>query len=157
MKNVQQAHLATSKEQRDHGEEKSADAEERVGVLGVPNELLDIILGYAPDLETRFAAAQTSHQFCESIERLSPRLEHQLVRRRFPLLAALDAGGSTQRPTEPRDLFITYSRFFDDRLVIIARGNQPEDRGAPPFPHPHGHGVRAGHEICAQRPPGAIP
>ena len=118
MKNVQQAHLAASKEQRDpaHGEDRSTVAEERVGVLGVPNELLDVILGYAPDLETRFAAAQTSHQFCESIERLSPRLEHELVRKRFPLLAALDAGGSTQRPTEPRDLFITYSRFFNEEI-----------------------------------------
>ena len=52
---------AASTEQRepDHAEEKSAVAEERVGVLGVPNELLDVILGYSPDLETRFAAAQT--------------------------------------------------------------------------------------------------
>ena len=59
MKNVQQAHLAASKEQRGpaRGEDKSTVAEERVGVLGVPNELLDVILGYAPDLETRFAAA----------------------------------------------------------------------------------------------------
>ena len=50
MKNVQQAHLAASTEQRDpdHATEKNAVAEERVGVLGVPNELLDIILGYAP-------------------------------------------------------------------------------------------------------------
>ena len=76
MKNVQQAHLAASTEQRDpaHGEDRSTVAEERVGVLGVPNELLDIILGYAPDLETRFAAAQTSHQFCESGARALRRL-----------------------------------------------------------------------------------
>ena len=53
MKNVQQAHLAASKEQRDpdHTTEKNAVAEERIGVLGVPNELLDVILGYAPDLD----------------------------------------------------------------------------------------------------------
>jgi len=61
MKNVQQTmNAAASTEQRDpdHVEEKNAVTEERVGVLGVPNELLDIILGYS-DLETRFAAAQT--------------------------------------------------------------------------------------------------
>ena len=66
MKNVNSDAAASTEQQRDHAEEKNAVAEERVGVLGVPNELLDIILGYS-DLETRFAAAQTSRQFCESM------------------------------------------------------------------------------------------
>ena len=87
-------------------------AERGVGLLGVPDELLDIILGYS-DLRTRFRAATTSHQFCDSIARLSPRLEYQLVRKKFPLLAtALDADRS-HAPATPRELYRMYSRFFD--------------------------------------------
>ena len=99
---VQQTLAQTWKRRRDsdHAEAKRLIAERGVGLLAVPDELLDIILGYS-DLRTRFVAATTSHQFCDSIVCLSPRLEYQLVRKKFPLLAtALDADRS-HAPAEP--------------------------------------------------------
>ena len=93
---VQQTLAQTWKRRRDsdHATAKRLIEERGVGLLRVPDELLDIILGYS-DLRTRFRAATTSHQFCDSIARLSPRLEYQLVRKKFPLLAtALDADRS---------------------------------------------------------------
>ena len=111
---VQQTLAQTWKRRRDsdHAEAKRLIAERGVGLLAVPDELLDIILGYS-DLRTRFVAATTSHQFSDSIARLSPRLEYQLVRKKFPLLAtALDADRS-HAPAEPRELYRMYSRFFD--------------------------------------------
>ena len=103
---VQQTLAQTWKRRRDsdHAEAKRLIEERGVGLLRVPDELLDIILGYS-DLRTRFVAATTSHQFCDSIARLSPRLEYQLVRKKFPLLAtALDADRS-HAPAPPRELY----------------------------------------------------
>ena len=111
---VQQTLAQTWKRRRDsdHADLKRLIEERGVGLLRVPDELLDIILGYS-DLRTRFAATTISHQFCDSIARLSPRLEYQLVRKKFPLLAtALDADRS-HAPAEPRELYRMYSRFFD--------------------------------------------
>ena len=85
---VQQTLAQTWKRRRDsdHAEAKRLIEERGVGLLRVPDELLDIILGFS-DLATRFTSVQTSHQFSGSVARLSPQLEYRALRKRFPLLA----------------------------------------------------------------------
>ena len=112
---VQQTLAQTWKRRRDsdHAEAKRLIEERGVGLLRVPDELLDIILGYS-DLATRFAAVQTSHQFSGSVARLSPKLEYRALRARFPLLATIMDSDPAHAPTPPNELFLTYSRFFDE-------------------------------------------
>ena len=110
---VQQTLAQTWKRRRDsdHATAKRLIEERGVGLLRVPDELLDIILGFS-DLSTRFAAVQTSHQFSGSVVRLSPQLEYRALRKRFPLLAIVMDADPAHAPTAPRELFLTYSRFF---------------------------------------------
>ena len=114
MKKVQQTLAASWKRRRDsdHAQTKRLLQERGVGLLGVPTELLDIIVEYS-DLSTRFAAVQTSHQFYDSIDRLSPRLEYRILRNRFPLLATVMDADRSHAPAAPRELFRMYSQFFE--------------------------------------------
>jgi len=109
---VQQTLAQTWKRRRDsdHAEAKRLIEERGVGLLAVPDELLDIILGFS-DLSTRFAAVQTSHQFSGSVARLSPQLEYRALRKRFPLLAIVMDADPAHAPTAPRELFLRLLHF----------------------------------------------
>lgn len=128
MKKVQQTLAASWKRRRDsdHAQTKRLLQERGVGLLGVPNELLDIIVEYS-DLSTRFAAVQTSHQFSDAVARLSPRLEYRILRNRFPLLATVMDADRSHAPAAPRELFRTYSRFFGEDAVDFAPRPEPTD------------------------------
>ena len=65
---VQQTLAQTWKRLRDsdHATAKRLIAERGVGLLAVPDELLDIILGYS-DLRTRFVAATTMADACMAL------------------------------------------------------------------------------------------
>ena len=118
---VQQTLAQTWKRRRDsdHATAKRLIEERGVGLLRVPDELLDIILGYS-DLRTRFVAATTSHQFCDSIARLSPRLEYQLVRKKFPLLARGNWAGMAERQTAPSTLRAQFRWSGPDDIVDMS-------------------------------------
>ena len=91
-----------------------------VASLGLPADVLDVILKFS-DLRTRYVAVRVCHEFCDSITRLSPNLELNLLLKRFPLLqeilcAEVEARGLADadfKTVVPR-LFQTYSRFEAD-------------------------------------------
>ena len=78
---VQQTLAQTWKRRRDsdHATARRLIAERGVGLLGVPDELLDIILGYS-DLRTRFK--RLNHALADPRERFRM-FGHALCRRRF--------------------------------------------------------------------------
>jgi len=80
------------------------------GLQAFPEDVLGAVISFA-DLPMRFSCIVACGAMRAAAARLSPRLEHALVLRRYPLLATLPDYSPTDGPA-PRDLFYSYKRFF---------------------------------------------
>jgi hypothetical protein len=75
------------------------------GIERFPEDVLGAVLAFV-DLPMRFTCIVACRSFRDACVRLSPRLEHALVVKRFPLLTTVSNIG-----TAPRELFRTFDSF----------------------------------------------
>ena len=91
--------------------QKKRDARPRTasGLQAFPEDVLGAIIAFV-DLPMRFTCVVACGAMRDAAAKLSPRLEHALVLRRYPMLAT--TGSSPTDATAPRDLLRTYKRYF---------------------------------------------
>ena len=98
---------------RRHVAESSDDDDVRPrtasGLQAFPEDVLGAIIAFV-DLPMRFTCVVACGAMRDAAAKLSPRLEHALVLRRYPMLAT--TGSSPTDATAPRDLLRTYKRYF---------------------------------------------
>ena len=98
---------------RRHVAESSDDDDARPrtasGLQAFPEDVLGAIIAFV-DLLMRFTCVVACGAMRDAAAKLSPRLEHALVLRRYPMLAT--TGSSPTDATAPRDLLRTYKRYF---------------------------------------------
>ena len=98
---------------RRHVAESSDDDDARPrtasGLQAFPEDVLGAVISFA-DLPMRFTCVVACGAMRDAAAKLSPRLEHALVLRRYPMLAT--TGSSPTDATAPRDLLRTYKRYF---------------------------------------------
>ena len=98
---------------RRHVAESSDDDDARPrtasGLQAFPEDVLGAIIAFV-DLPMRFTCVVACRALRDAAAKLSPRLEHALVLRRYPMLAT--TGSSPTDATAPRDLLRTYKRYF---------------------------------------------
>ena len=98
---------------RRHVAESSDDDDVRPrtasGLQAFPEDVLGAVISFA-DLPMRFSCVVACRALRDAAAKLSPRLEHALVLRRYPMLAT--TGSSPTDATAPRDLLRTYKRYF---------------------------------------------
>ena len=87
-----------------------------------PEDVLGALLAFV-DLPMRFTCVVASRTLRDACMRLSPRLEHELVLKRCPLLRTLPIGTSLAGVPAPRELFRSYRGRFDGRPF---RAPQPD-------------------------------
>ena len=98
---------------RRHVAESSDDDDARPqtasGLQAFPEDVLGAVISFV-DLPMRFSCVVACGAMRAAAAKLSPRLEHALVLRRYPMLAT--TGSSPTDATAPRDLLRTYKRYF---------------------------------------------
>ena len=98
---------------RRHVAESSDDDDARPrtasGLQAFPEDVLGAVISFV-DLPMRFSCVVACGAMRDAAAKLSPRLEHALVLRRYPMLAT--TGSSPTDATAPRDLLRTYKRYF---------------------------------------------
>ena len=82
------------------------------GLQAFPEDVLGAIVSFV-DLPMRFTCVVACGAMRDAAARLSPRLEHALVLRRYPMLATI--GSSPTAAPEPCDLLRAYERIFRRR------------------------------------------
>ena len=82
------------------------------GLQAFPEDVLGAIVSFV-DLPMRFTCVVACGAMRDAAARLSPRLEHALVLRRYPMLATI--GSSPTAAPAPRDLLRAYERIFRHR------------------------------------------
>ena len=82
------------------------------GLQAFPEDVLGGIVSFV-DLPMRFTCVVACGAMRDAAARLSPRLEHALVLRRYPMLATI--GSSPTAAPAPRDLLRAYERIFRHR------------------------------------------
>ena len=88
-----------------------------------PEDVLGALLAFV-DLPMRFTCVVASRTLRDACERMSPRLEHDLVLKRFPLLTGLPVTGSSLVGVPaPKDLFRMYQDRFNGESF---RAEEPE-------------------------------
>lgn len=88
-----------------------------------PEDVLGALLAFV-DLPMRFTCVVASRTFRDACARMSPRLEHELVLKRFPLLTGLPVTGSSLVGVPaPKDLFRAYQDKFNGESF---RAQEPE-------------------------------
>ena len=105
--------LKAQPKKRRHVAESSDDDDARPrtasGLQAFPEDVLGAVISFA-DLPMRFTCVVACGAMRDAAAKLSPRLEHALVLRRYPMLAT--TGSSPTDATAPRDLLRTYKRYF---------------------------------------------
>ena len=105
--------LKTQPKKRRHIAESSDDDDARPrtasGLQAFPEDVLGAVISFV-DLPMRFSCVVACGAMRDAAAKLSPRLEHALVLRRYPMLAT--TGSSPTDATAPRDLLRTYKRYF---------------------------------------------
>ena len=91
------------------GERPTARPRPASGLQAFPEDVLGAIVSFV-DLPMRFTCVVACRALRDAAAKLSPRLEHALVLRRYPMLAT--TGSSPTDATAPRDLLRTYKRYF---------------------------------------------
>ena len=86
----------------------------RRGLERFPEDVLGAIIAFV-DLSMRFTCVIASRTLRDACMRLSPRLEHELVLKRCPLLRTLPIGTSLAGVPAPRELFRAYRGRFNRR------------------------------------------
>ena len=101
---------------RRHVAESSDDDDARPrtasGLQAFPEDVLGAIIAFV-DLPMRFTCVVACRALRDAAAKLSPRLEHALVLKKFPLLRPVVE--SPQGAPAPRDLFRTFSGFGGER------------------------------------------
>ena len=82
------------------------------GLQAFPEDVLGAIVSFV-DLPMRFTCVVACGAMRDAAARLSPRLEHALVLRRYPMLATTGSTPTDAQP--PRELLRTYRLFFRSR------------------------------------------
>ena len=77
----------------------------------LPDEVLSEVLNFS-GLREFAACAAASSKLRAGLERLSPALGHQLILRRFPILALMLEGAEMTELPPPRELFESHARMF---------------------------------------------
>ena len=85
-----------------------------------PEDVLGALLAFV-DLPMRFTCVVASRTLRDACMRLSPRLEHELVLKRCPLLRTLPVGTSLAGVPAPRELFRSYRGRFNRRSFSSRR------------------------------------
>ena len=85
------------------------------GLARFPEDVLGAIIAFV-DLPMRFTCVAACSTLRDACARVSPRLEHSLVAKRFPLLGTFSNIG-----TAPRDLFRTFKNFEGSAFTPTAR------------------------------------
>ena len=94
------------------GPRASSGAKRAVGLgHGLPDEVLIEVLNFS-GLREFAACAAAGSKLRGGLERLSPALGHQLVMRRFPILALMFEDAETTELPPPRELFESHARMF---------------------------------------------
>ena len=88
------------------------------GLQAFPEDVLGAIVSFV-DLPMRFTCVVACGAMRDAAARLSPRLEHALVLRRYPMLATI--GSSPTAAPAPRDLLRAYERIFRRRRAARPR------------------------------------
>ena len=105
--------LKSQPKKRRHIAESSDDDDARPrtasGLQAFPEDVLGAVISFV-DLPMRFSCVVACGAMRDAAAKLSPRLEHALVLRRYPMLAT--TGSSPTDATAPRDLLRTYKRYF---------------------------------------------
>ena len=105
--------LQAQPKKRRHVAESSDDDDARPrtasGLQAFPEDVLGAVISFV-DLPMRFSCVVACGAMRDAAAKLSPRLEHALVLRRYPMLAT--TGSSPTDATAPRDLLRTYKRYF---------------------------------------------
>ena len=94
------------------GERPTARPRPASGLQAFPEDVLGAIVSFV-DLPMRFTCVVACGAMRDAAARLSPRLEHALVLRRYPMLATI--GSSPTAAPAPRDLLRAYERIFRHR------------------------------------------
>ena len=98
---------------RRHVAESSDDDDARPrtasGLQAFPEDVLGAIIAFV-DLPMRFTCVVACGAMRDAAAKLSPRLEHALVLRRYPMLATTGSTPTDAQP--PRELLRTYKRYF---------------------------------------------
>ena len=98
---------------RRHVAESSDDDDARPrtasGLQAFPEDVLGAVISFA-DLPMRFSCVVACRALRDAAAKLSPRLEHALVLRRYPMLATTGSTPTDAQP--PRELLRTYKRYF---------------------------------------------
>ena len=87
-----------------------------------PEDVLGALLEFV-DLPMRFTCVVASRTLRDACMRLSPRLEYELVLKRFPLLTALPIRTSLAGVPAPRELFRSYRGRFNGRIFRAPQPN----------------------------------
>jgi hypothetical protein len=87
-----------------------------------PEDVLGALLAFV-DLPMRFTCVVASRTLRDACMRLSPRLEYELVLKRFPLLTALPIRTSLAGVPAPRELFRSYRGRFNGRIFRAPQPN----------------------------------
>ena len=105
--------LKAQPKKRRHVAESSDDDDARPrtasGLQAFPEDVLGAVISFA-DLPMRFSCVVACGAMRAAAAKLSPRLEHALVLRRYPLLATTGSSPTDAQP--PRELLRTYKRYF---------------------------------------------
>ena len=108
--------LKAQPKKRRHIAESSDDDDARPrtasGLQAFPEDVLGAIIAFV-DLPMRFTCVVACRALRDAAAKLSPRLEHALVLKKFPLLRPVVE--SPQGAPAPRDLFRTFSGFGGER------------------------------------------
>ena len=91
----------------------------RCDIERFPEDVLGAIIAFV-DLPMRFTCVAACSTLRDACARLSPRLEHSLVVKRFPLLRSFSDIG-----TAPRELFRTFKNFESSAFTPVARMPEP--------------------------------
>ena len=95
----------------------------RCGLERFPEDTLGAIIAFV-DLPMRFTCVVASRTLRDACMRVSPRLEHELLLKRFPLLTGLPVTGSSLAGVPaPKDLFRMYRDKFNGESF---RAEEPE-------------------------------
>ena len=94
----------------------------RCGLERFPEDALGAIIAFV-DLPMRFTCVVASRTLRDACMRLSPRLEYELVLKRFPLLTALPIRTSLAGVPAPRELFRSYRGRFNGRIFRAPQPN----------------------------------
>ena len=100
------------------GERPTARPRPASGLQAFPEDVLGGIVSFV-DLPMRFTCVVACGAMRDAAARLSPRLEHALVLRRYPMLATI--GSSPTAAPAPRDLLRAYERIFRRRRAARPR------------------------------------